>query len=267
MTMPIDTILVRHGQSESNVANRLSRSGDNRHFTDEFRNRHSSSFRLTIQGEEEAKAAGAWIRENISLPLDRYMASEYIRAMETAALLGLPKAKWYTEFYLREREWGDLDVKPDDERRQEFAESMRRREIDPFYWVPPGGQSIADLCLRIDRVLHTLHRECGDKRVIVVCHGEVMWAFRVRLERMSQERYKELDFSDHPHDRIHNCQILHYTRRNPYTGELSRYANWMRSICPWDLSRSSNEWQEIRRPTWSNEELLERVHQVKRMVE
>ena len=32
-----------------------------------------------------------------------------------------------------------------------------------------------------------------DKRVLMVCHGEVMWAFRVRLERMSQETYRELD--------------------------------------------------------------------------
>ena len=37
--------------------------------------------------------------------------------------------------------------------------------------VRPNGESIAQLCLRIDGVLHTLHRECSDKRVLVVCHG------------------------------------------------------------------------------------------------
>jgi NAD+ kinase len=105
-------------------------------------------------------------------------------------------------------------------------------------------------------VLNTLHRECSDRRVLVVCHGEVMWAFRVRLERMPQERYRELDQSPDQRIKIHNCQILHYTRRDPVSGELGPHLNWLRSVCPWDPGRSGNEWQPIRRVSYSNADLL-----------
>src|SRR5262249_3996503 len=154
--------------------------------------------------------------------------------------------------YLRERDWGRLDVMSIEQRKQEFAEDLRRRELDRFFWQPPGGESMADLCLRIERVIDTLQRDAADQRAIVVCHGEVMWAFRVRLERMSQHEYQRLDNSKHPFDKIHNCQILHYTRREPGTRNVVPYLNWVRSVCPWDLARSPNEWAEIVRPKYTN---------------
>jgi len=63
MTMPIDLVLVRHGESEGNVARRSSAAGDNSVFTEEFCGRHNSRFRLTDRGREQARAAGAWLRE------------------------------------------------------------------------------------------------------------------------------------------------------------------------------------------------------------
>lgn len=262
MTMPIDLVLVRHGQSEGNLVNKRSRKGDDSGFTESFRARHSSTWRLTNLGRAQAFAAGEWIRGNIGGQFDRYYVSEYLRAMETAALLGLPDAQWYAEFYLRERDYGQLDVMPDAERKERFADELMRRRVDSFFWAPTGGESLAQACLRIDRVLNTLHRECSDKRVIIVCHGEVMWMFRVRLERMSQETFQLLDGSDNPHDRIHNCQVLHYTRRDPKSGRLANHVNWMRSACPTNLELSRNEWQRIERGRFTNEDLLRRVSRI-----
>jgi len=266
MTMPIDLVLVRHGESEGNLANKFSRLGDNRHFTPEFTRRTSAMWRLTDKGRRDAGKAGQWIRDNIGAKFGRYYVSEYIRAQETAALLNLPDAQWYAEFYLRERDWGEMEVLADDERQARFAESLRRREVDSFYWTPPNGESLAQLCLRIDRIINTLHRECSEKRVIIVCHGEVMWAFRVRLERMSQMRFRELDESTNPHNRIHNCQILHYTRCDPCSDVIAAFYSWMRSVCPMDTDLSSNEWQEIKRPRYSNSDLLTLVGTVPRLV-
>jgi hypothetical protein len=42
MTMPIDLVLVRHGESEGNAARRSSMDGDNSVFTEEFCSRHNS---------------------------------------------------------------------------------------------------------------------------------------------------------------------------------------------------------------------------------
>jgi NAD+ kinase len=258
MTMPLDLVLVRHGESEGNYAYGLSYRGDDRYFTpgSPFLQRHGSKWRLTERGRRQAQATGAWLREHVASAFDRYYTAEYLRAMETAAHLGFAQAQWYCEFYLRERDWGKFDVMPIEQRKREYADDMRRRELDRFYWTPPGGESMATLCLRIDRVLNTLHRECADKRVLLVCHGEVMWAFRVRLERMAQHRYQELDYSRDPFDKIHNGQVLHYTRRDPATGLLAPHLNWMRSVCPWDLTRSRNDWQVIERLRYSGEDLL-----------
>lgn len=259
MTMPVDLVLVRHGESEGNVAVRRSKRGDTSLYTEEFCARHSYSWRLTDKGLAQAKMAGAWIREHIGPAFDRYYCSEFVRAMETAALLDLEGARWRSEFYLRERNYGGIDVMPPAERFAKYGEIMARRSIDDLFWTPPHGESMADLCLRVERFFDTLHRECADKRVIVVCHGEVMWAFRVRLERMNRRVYKAFDASTHPFDRIHNCQVLHYTRRDPADGQLSPRLDWFRSICPTDLRRSRNDWEKVTRPTYGNEDLLAEV--------
>ena len=266
MTMPLDLVLVRHGESEGNAANRRSRRGNHKEFTDEFSSRHSQSFRLTDKGIQQAKITGAWLRDELKMTFDRHYCSEYLRAMETAGLLDIPDSGWYPNSYLRERDWGDLDNMRDDARAGRFAEALEKRKVDSYFWSPPNGESMAHLCLRIDRVLDTLHRECSDKRVIIVCHGEVMWAFRVRLERMMQDRWQELDNSKKPFDKIHNCQILHYTRQNPKTDRRAPHANWMRSVNPGDLSKSSNIWMPIVRPKLSSAELLTYVERQERMV-
>jgi NAD+ kinase len=265
MTMPIDFVLVRHGESEGNLANKLSREGIN--LTEEFRNRHSSQWRLTDKGIFQAEEAGKWIKRNIKGGVfDRYYVSEYIRAMETAARLDLPNAIWGREFYLRERDWGQLDLMSQEERVQRFAEELKRRRRDGFFWAPPGGESMASSCLRIEKIFDTLHRECSDKRIIIVCHGEVMLSFKVRLERMTQDRFYEIERSDDPHDQIHNGQIFHYTRRDPDTGKLAKYVNWFRSICPWNLSLSSNVWEVIERKKYNNSEILKEVEKIPRML-
>lgn len=265
MAMPIDLVLVRHGRSEGNAAKHRAQAGETGILVSEFFNRHSSQYRLTDEGQRQARAAGGWIRDNIG-NFDRYYVSEYVRALETAALLGLSDAQWFREFYLRERDWGDMDVISEEERRLKFGEVLSRRDRNGFFWKPPNGESLAEVCLRVDRVLQTFHRELADKRVIVVCHGETMWCFRVRLERLTQERWCELDKSDDPKDHIHNCQILWYTRRDPVTGIIAPYLNWMKSVCPWDLLKSGDEWRPIERLRFTNEDLLAEIEQIPRLL-
>ena len=266
MTMPIELVLVRHGESEGNIAIRRSKKGDESDFTPHYRERHSSLLRLTDKGREQAKAASAWLRDPSQglSTFDAFFVSEYLRAMETAAHLELPHANWFVDFYLRERDWGD--TLPHSERTGKLLHVMQQKYTEPFYWKPPRGESMADLCMRVDRVLDRLHRECADKRVIVVCHGEVIWAFRIRIERLTQARYKELDLSDDPQHRIHNCQVLHYSRRDPENGKLTGHLNWVRSVCPWDQSLSSDVWSPIKRPSWSNETLKKHVEGYEQLV-
>ncbi|MBI2674554.1 MAG: phosphoglycerate mutase family protein [Candidatus Yanofskybacteria bacterium] len=178
MSLPVDIVLVRHGQSELNKAGKASRKGDNHFFTPEFRNTHSRNFRLTDLGIRQAKVAGEWLKKNAPMPLDRFYVSDYIRAKETAVYLDLPQAEWRPEFSLRERDMALMDNCPEDEKRRLFALEKRQHEIDPFFSYPAGGgESIAALChrLKTDFVSH-LARECSSKKVIAICHGHVMRA-------------------------------------------------------------------------------------------
>lgn len=269
MTLPIDLVLVRHGQSEGNAANRLSEAGDHDAFARVHLDRHSAGLRLTDKGREQARQAGEFLRREYFADgrgFDRYITSEYIRAMETAGLLGLPRAEWFTDFNLTERDWGDLDIASEEEREKKYGAELRRRQIEPFFWRPPGGESFAQLCLRVDRVLYTLHRECSEKRVLIVCHGEVMRAFQVRLERLPQARFKDLIFSPLPADGIYNCQVVHYTRRSPVDGTLYPYAEWVRWIRPTATPIEQTGWRRIMRQRYTNESLLEVVNRVPAML-
>jgi NAD+ kinase len=271
--MPEDLVFVRHGESEGNVAYNKHRNGDNSYFTKEFLMRHSSSWRLSDRGIQQAKISGEWIKNNILQYFDRYYSSEYLRAMETAGHMNLPMAQWFRDFYLRERDFGDLDYYSPIERQKVFQRDLEYQKVNDFFWIPPNGESMAQLCLRADRFLNTLHRECPGGKVIVVCHGDLMWAFRIRIERLSQGRYIELKESDDFKDRILNGQVLHYTRRidpdikDPKLITLSNSMRYVKSICPNNLHLSKNTWEEIVRPTYSSSDLLSIVNKTKRIID
>src|SRR3989338_8193129 len=191
MSLPVDIILIRHGQSELNKAYRASRKGDNHFFTLEFSNTHSRNFRLTDLGIRQAKVAGEWLKKNAPIPLDRFYVSDYIRAKETAGHLYLPQAEWRSEFSLRERDLALMDNCSEDEKNRLFELETRQHEIDPFLSYPAGGgESVAALChrLKTDFVSH-LSRECADKMVIAVCHGHVMRALQLIFENVGHDDF------------------------------------------------------------------------------
>ena len=256
--LPVDLILVRHGQSEGNIAVKASLGGDNRFFTPGFTNRHSREFRLTDRGIEQALHAGAWLKQDGLRHFDRHYVSDFIRAKETAFHLEIPNALWRVEFQLRERDKALMDNLPPSENKDLFEREQRQYELDPFLSFPAGGgESIASLCLRLKAdFLSHLARDCSDMCVIVVCHGHVMRALQLELLQMGHDDFLRLDASDDPKDKIRNCQVMHYTRRDPASGRISgsRLHSW-RSVCPWNVAESDTGWNRVERKLWRNDEL------------
>lgn len=39
-----------------------------------------------------------------------------------------------------------------------MAHELKRRDLDRYLYAPPGGESMADVALRVDRFIHLLHR-------------------------------------------------------------------------------------------------------------
>lgn len=267
MSMPYDVVFVRHGQSELNMVNNAARAGDDSLRTPEFRNRHDSDMRLTQTGVDQAIRTGQWIMGNIG-KFDRYYVSPYRRTKETAANLGLnPKTGWMVNNMVRERSWGEYSNLTDEEREAHFPLTKQNRDLNPWYWAPPGGESLDSVSLRLDRVLDTLHREMAEKRVIIVTHGEYMWVARFVLERMQIAGWLEADKDSK--QKIQNTMVLHYTRRSPENPEIiADNMMWARAICPWDEKRSINNgnWWEIERSLYSDDQLLEQVNKLPRLL-
>lgn len=258
--LPRDIILVRHGESEGNKANKYSRRGDNQFFTPEFRDKHSRTFRLTDKGIKQAKDAGEWLMANVVMPLDRFYVSDYIRTKETAAYLDLPDASWRFEFHLRERDTALMDNCPDNEKKRLFKLEQRQYELDRFLCYPAGGgESVASLCSRLkSNMIGHWARECSEKRIIAVCHGHVMRAIQMEFEDLGHDDFIRLDKSEEPEDQIRNCQIFWYTRIDPSTQKEFPYLVAVRSVSPSEQNRDFG-WKYIKRNRYTNDDLIREV--------
>jgi len=168
-------------------------------------------------------------------------------------------------FFLREQDNGIFNSISSSERKEHFGKEIERKKLDVFYYTPPGGESVASCCLRVERWLHELRTSCSGFRVIAVCHGNILKALRIRLEKLTQENWGLLLTEKY---KTHNCQVIHYSRRDPSNGKVSKNIDWVRSICPWDVRRSekTHAWEKIKRPSYSNEELFKSLESTPRVV-
>lgn len=272
MSMPKHLVLVRHGESEGNFVRSAYKQGDNSYITASFRSRPGHEWRLTAKGAEQAQAAGRWIQQHIVgtyglSGFNRYLFSPHRRTRETAAYLGLPNAQWRLNRLLREREWGELQGLVEPEHKKQYPINYAWMQADPMHWAPPGGESISQVAdNRVRELFDTLHRdhdEKGVEAVIGVTHGEWLWATRLVLDYMSNEDY-EVAEGDKA-QKIHNCQVVHYTRINPEDGTVAPYLRWRRSVWPWKHPDAQGEWQESHRTLLNNAELLKQAEALPRL--
>lgn len=132
MGMPNNLVLVRHGESEANKAQKLQKQGRVDLIPPEFWNRHDWQHRLTPQGIDQAIAAGKWITQNIGSIdgyFDRRYVSPFIRTRETALnLLGSTACDFLKDDRLIERSWGTYGAVSLEERSDLFAHTERQRQ-------------------------------------------------------------------------------------------------------------------------------------------
>jgi broad specificity phosphatase PhoE len=213
MTMPLSLVLVRHGQSEGNVAVQASKDGDDTHYTEQFVSSPDSRWALTDLGKAQAACAGTYLRQ---LRFDKFYVSPYTRTRQTAAGLNLPDARWRLNRALRERDWGDIGTMPKSQYSSDpvLAINFRRQATDPLYWTPPNGESVADVAEnRVRNVIRSLQERAADQNILAVTHGDAITAFRLVLERMSDEAFERM--SRDKTQNIRNCEVIEYSRVNP----------------------------------------------------
>ena len=218
---PARLAVVRHGESAGNVAR--DRAEAERLPVIDLATR-DMDVPLSALGEEQATALGRWLGTR---PVDEQptvvVCSPYMRACATAQFAldaaGLdPRGdvEFVVDERLREREFGILDRLTNvgiAERHPEQAEF--RAHLGKFYHRPPGGESWADVLLRVRSLLDSVSREFCGERVLVVTHQVVVMMFRYVLERFTEQEILAIS----RREEVANCSVTTYVH-DPSMGRL-----------------------------------------------
>src|SRR3954454_11703747 len=222
MRVVAELILVRHGQSLSNVA---FPGADARGLVDTEVSGRDAEVPLTEVGESQAAAVGKWLA---TLPADELpqvvITSPYLRARETwrlaAQASGLDLPEPITDDRLVDRLMGDLELLTRAAVAQRFPdEAAQRAEAGEYRYTPPGGESFADIEARLKSFLDDLHRDHAGERVIVVAHDAVVLMMRAVIEGLSWDQVLAAERAD---GSVRNASISRFTAVGDHL-ELDHY--------------------------------------------
>ena len=193
-----ELILVRHGQSEGNVAAEAA-DRDRLHEIDVPA--RDPDVVLSETGRRQAEAVGNWLTAVAEDERPEVVwSSPYRRARETAEIaLEVCGARLdlRVDERLRDRDMGITDMLTGAGIREKYPEEAKRREwIGKFYYRPPGGESWADVALRVRAVLGDLAEYERHERVLVTAHDVVLLLFCYVAEGMDEEAVLERSRTD-----------------------------------------------------------------------
>lgn len=182
MKVDLDWVgVLRHGQSTGNVAREEAESAGADVIDIAERD---ADVPLTDLGREQASAAGKFLAGR---PPDVVVTSTYRRAWDTARLAAPGGVPIVPDERLRDRELGVLDLLTSHGVRERWSDELRRkRRLGKFYYRPPGGESWADVVLRVRSLLAELSAEHAGKRVLLAAHEMTVFALRYLLEGLPE---------------------------------------------------------------------------------
>lgn len=205
---PSELVLVRHGESIGNVADRKARDSGAERLDLDVRD---ADVPLSDTGRQQADAVGQLMAglDRNRLP-ELVITSPYRRAHETAeralrAWGGEPRI--VIDERVRERDLGRFDGMTAAGIKAQFAdEAERRSRVGKFYYVPPSGESWCDVALRIRSLLADVREGYDGRRVWVFTHEAVIMAFRYVVESLTEQELMEIGKST----ALPNCSVTTY---------------------------------------------------------
>jgi broad specificity phosphatase PhoE len=203
--------IVRHGQSAGNVARDAADAAGLGTIDIDLRD---VDVPLSELGHRQADALGRWFA---SLPEEERpevtLVSPYTRARQTAKAIcqagGVTESarQPIVDERLREREFGLWDRLTTAGVREKYPDQAEQRTLlGKFYHRPPGGESWADVILRLRSALDTVSLHHADRRVLIVCHQVVVLCLRYILEEMDEAQILEIDKAGD----VVNCGVCEY---------------------------------------------------------
>jgi broad specificity phosphatase PhoE len=198
--------LVRHGESVGNVADAQAHERGAGRLQLDVRD---PDVPLSETGCSQAQALGRWMAD---LPDEQrptaVLSSPFTRALTTARLAAEPLGlEVRVDERLRERDFGAFDGMTGAGIREEYPQEAERRDLlGKFYYRPPGGESWADVALRIRSLLATEALRHDGQRLLFVAHQAVIMVFRYVLEELTEQELLEIDGAQ----RVANTSLTRY---------------------------------------------------------
>ena len=192
----MELLLVRHGESTANVARERAELSGAEQIAVEARD---ADVGLSELGQRQSEALGLWLATQADCRVDAVWSSPYRRARDTATnaltAAGLDLDIRIDE-RLRDKELGILDTFTSTGIRNRFPEEAeRRRWLGKFYYRAPGGESWADVALRVRSVLADIVGS-GRHHPMIVCHDAVIMLFRYVCEGLDETTVVDIARAD-----------------------------------------------------------------------
>ncbi|MER6809695.1 histidine phosphatase family protein [Spirillospora sp. NPDC000708] len=194
--------LTRHGESTGNLAYQAVEGTDAEETGIPERD---ADVPLSERGRAQAAALGRWLA---ALPEDErptlVAVSPYLRTLDTARL-ALAETS-----YARPQDPGGLRMTVDErirDREQGILQGLtwigvqrrypdeadRLKRLGKFYYRPPGGESWADLALRLRSFYRDLEAEAPGGRALVVTHDAIVVMTRYLVEDLTERQVLEVE--------------------------------------------------------------------------
>ncbi|MHB1010146.1 MAG: histidine phosphatase family protein [Propionibacteriaceae bacterium] len=188
----IRLLLLRHGESEWNVAGRVQG--------------QAPGVGLTDRGRHQAREAAAALRGRGATLL---MSSDLLRARETARLIGRELGLPVTSAReLREQALGELEGRAWSELREEPTPAGVH--INEVRWG--GGESVADVYERLTPFCQRLLRQADGQTVAVVTHEGTIQVLRAVL---SGRGHRDISWEPVEHGRVYPAALGELVHRTP----------------------------------------------------
>ncbi|KAF4668304.1 hypothetical protein FOZ61_006706 [Perkinsus olseni] len=171
-TSPTSSIfLIRHGQSEANVANLIVSNPEV----------GCSSYGLTDAGREQVMAsARGFLREyGDATPNMEIVSSDFLRTRQTAELfaseVGFPVDRIQFDTRLRERYFGSIDMTSDGSYAKVWERDAQNESLEDY-----GAESADSVAARSVAVVKD-QMKSGCKTLVLVTHGDVLQILQTAL--------------------------------------------------------------------------------------
>ena len=190
-------LILRHGESESNLQNLL---------VSEISN--AKNFHLTEKGKEEIKRAAEKLKKE---KVDLIFSSDLERCKETAEIVGkYLNIKPKFDKRLREIKGGELENKPLEEVFafwKSFEERFKKR--------PKGGENYNDVKKRMINFIESLEKKYSQKTILIISHQRPLTMLEGAMEGWKIEEFFEVEKT-----KIKNGELREIVfRKLPYNKE------------------------------------------------